>query len=230
MSVLPFSNKQVTEKPKKRQLGCFHHVIDELKTTGSSVRLYRNFLHYTEAWMWMKVLSEKAGWAQENINMFGKKVLVPRKMAYYGTASYSFSGVKHTAAGWPDWILPLKQLVEEALATQFNYVLLNYYANGDNYIGYHSDDEKDLVEGSVIASLSFGAHRIFNLKKKEPKEKAGITKKTRATVISVDLYSGSLLTMEGNTQKHYQHQVPKTKKCTQPRINATFRVMKESSK
>ena len=113
--------------------------------------------------------------------------------------------------------MDVKEQIENFLEEKFNFVLVNYYHDGSKNIGAHSDDEKDLVENSVIASLSLGATRIFKFHKKKSKE-----------TISMKLEDNSLITMEGQTQKLFKHSVPKQSVniVKKPRINMTFRQMK----
>ncbi len=130
--------------------------------------------------------------------------------------SYQYSGTNKTATGWTSALVcTIKERLEEKLKTKFNFALLNLYKNGDDYIGWHSDDESGLMKGGVIASVSFGAERTFQLRKK-PKGK----------IIPVQLKSGSTVVMYGTTQRFYKHAVPKRKKVKEFRINITFRQIK----
>ena len=108
--------------------------------------------------------------------------------------------------------MQVKERVEQQTTQRFNSCLLNLYHDGSEGMGWHSDDEKTLGLNPVIASVSFGAERIFKLKHRKSKE-----------VVSVLLEQGSLLIMKGETQHHWVHTMPKTKKVTTPRINLTFR-------
>ena len=141
-------------------------------------------------------------WQHDEVILFGQKRVLPRKVAWHGDGdfSYSYSGTSKTASPWSPALL------------LFNSCLLNLYHDGSEGMGWHSDDEKTLGRNPVIASVSFGAERIFKLKHRETKE-----------VISVLLENGSLLVMKGETQHHWLHAMPKTKKITTPRINLTFR-------
>lgn len=131
--------------------------------------------------------------------------------------SYTYSGVKKTATGWIQVLDLIKNQLEEKLNTTFNFALLNLYKNGEDYIGWHSDDESGLMKGGVIASVSFGVERTFQLRKKNIK---------KSKIISVQLESGSVLLMHGTTQRFYKHCLPKRKKVTDKRINITFRQIK----
>jgi alkylated DNA repair dioxygenase AlkB len=121
---------------------------------------------------------------------------------------------------WTKELSELKQLVEKYAGTKFNSCLLNLYHNGNEGMGWHSDDEESLGKdnNNIIASLSFGAERKFSFKHKQTKQ-----------IVSVILEHGSLLVMRGATQSNWLHSLPKSKTITQPRINLTFRtIMYES--
>lgn len=167
-----------------------------------------------------QTLLENANWQSETALVFNKLFVVKRKMAYYGTSSYMYSGFLKTGEGWPEWLIPIKEKVENYLGCTFNFALMNFYKDGDDYIGYHSDDEKDLIPGSVIASLSFGAERDFCFQKK-------YVSREKEKTITLKLANGSLITMGGDTQKKYKHSIPKRKRCKEGRINITFRQVKE---
>ncbi len=155
-------------------------------------------------------------WKQEPIKIFGKSVLQPRLTAYYGTQVYTYSGVKMEPLPWNEPLLQIKAKIEPLVDTEFNGVLLNLYRDGQDYMGWHSDDEKDLAKGAVIGSLSLGDSRRFIFRRRDNHQ-------IRA---ELNLSDGDFLTMGGDTQKFWQHHVPKTAKSTQPRINLTFRVIK----
>ena len=109
-------------------------------------------------------------------------------------------------------LLEIKQRCEEEASTQFNSVLLNLYRDGQDSMGLHADDGPELGSEPVIASVSFGAERNFRLRHRETKE-----------LQQVFLASGSLLVMSGLSQACWMHDIPKTKKFVEPRINLTFR-------
>ncbi len=155
-------------------------------------------------------------WKQEPIKIFGKSVLQPRLTAYYGTQVYTYSGVKMEPLPWNEPLLQIKAKIEPLVDTEFNGVLLNLYRDGQDYMGWHSDDEKDLAKGAVIGSLSWGDSSRLIFRRRDNHQ-------IRA---ELNLSDGDFLTMGGDTQKFWQHHVPKTAKSTQPRINLTFRVIK----
>ena len=126
--------------------------------------------------------------------------------------TYSYSGTSKTASSWTPPLLRIRERVETCCGHEFNSCLLNLYHDGSEGMGWHSDDEKTLGRNPVIASVSFGAERPFRFKHRVTKE-----------VVPLILESGSLLVMKGETQHHWVHALPKTKKITSPRINLTFR-------
>ena len=153
-------------------------------------------------------------WRHDETVMFGKRIITARQMAWFGDREfdYRYSGNTHTAKLWTPELLTIKEAVEAASDSHYNSCLLNLYADGDQGMGWHSDDEKELSPNANIASVSFGAERRFDFRHKESREK-----------VSVFLEHGSLLVMGGTTQTHWHHQIPKTKKVTTPRVNLTFR-------
>ena len=155
-------------------------------------------------------------WKHDEAVIFGKHIVTARKVAWYGDAdfSYTYSGTTKQALAWTTELSELKRLVEERTGTQFNSCLLNLYHDGNEGMAWHSDDERSLKRDCGIASLSLGAERKFSFRHK-------VTKET----ISLLLEHGGLLMMKGETQSHWHHSIPKTKKVRLPRINLTFRSM-----
>jgi Alkylated DNA repair protein len=171
-----------------------------------------DFLSPDEADRWYQCLLQRVAWQQLPIRMFGQVHLQPRLICWYGEASYTYSHLTLPVTAWPDWFLPLKQKVEQAVGARFNGVLLNYYRNGQDSMGWHSDDEPELGENPLIASLSLGATRRFSLKHKHEPLKQ-----------TVQLTNGSLLVMGGRMQHHWLHALPKMARVHDGRINLTFR-------
>lgn len=165
-------------------------------------------------------LINEINWQQDQLIMFGKLITTKRKVAWYGDKpfSYTYSKTTKQAMPWTDNLLELKKIIEEKCGEKFNSCLLNLYHDGSEGMSWHSDDEKEIVNESAIASLSFGATRKFSFKHKKTKQ-----------TISIFLNNASLLIMKGETQKFWQHSLMKSKKVTSPRINLTFRKMIESN-
>ena len=161
-------------------------------------------------------LLNEINWENERVVMFGKEIITKRKVAFYSDVSIAYTYSSKTKIGlpWKDPLIILKNIVESLTKQTYNACLLNLYHNGDEAMGWHSDNEKEIIANSTIASLSIGASRKFSFKHK-------VTKET----ISIQLENGSLLEMKGTIQSHWLHALPKSKKITESRINLTFRQM-----
>lgn len=160
-------------------------------------------------------LVEETPWKQDKMKIYGREVEFPRLTAWYGDSDevYVYSGVVNVPVPFSSLLNAIKQSAEQQCGYQFNTALLNYYRDGNDSMGWHSDDESELGTNPVIASVSFGASRVFRFKHKTQKD----------AKVSVELHNGDLLIMRGTTQHHWLHQVPKTAKKPGPRINITFR-------
>lgn len=178
---------------------------------------YSKALSESQSDYYFQKLRNNIAWEQDELFMFGKKIITKRKVAWYGDLpyDYTYSNSTKTALSWNAELEKLKQFAEEKCNSTFNSCLLNYYQDGEEGMSWHSDNEKTLVENAPIASFSLGAERKFVFKHRETKEK-----------ISLNLENGSLLLMRGEIQKYWLHALPKTKKVKLPRINLTFRQMK----
>ncbi|WNJ16018.1 alpha-ketoglutarate-dependent dioxygenase AlkB [Pontibacter sp. G13] len=181
-----------------------------------------HFLSMEEASSCMEILSEEIHWEQSSIQIFGKWVPQPRLIAWYGDphCTYSYSNLTLEPNSWHPVLAGLREKLEEECQTPFNCVLLNLYRDGQDRMGWHSDDEPELGEDPAIASISLGSERRFHLRHKLQKERAKIR---------LDLAHGSLLYMSGKTQAHWQHQISKTKRQVGPRINLTYRFIPPTS-
>ncbi|OGX89584.1 2OG-Fe(II) oxygenase [Hymenobacter lapidarius] len=158
-------------------------------------------------------------WEQRAICMFGRELPQPRLTAWHGdpAARYTYSGLTWEPRPWTPPLLGLRQRLEAATGARFNSVLLNYYRDGRDSMGWHADDEPELGPTPVIASLSLGATRRFRLRPVGPR--VGLAPSS----IGLDLPNGSLLLMRGPTQQCWQHALPKTARPAGPRLNLTFR-------
>ena len=174
------------------------------------------FLNLQQSEQYFQQLKSELNWQQEHITLFGKSVLQPRLQTWLGDAVYTYSGLTMHPQPWTSAILDLKTQCEQQAQTRFNSVLGNLYRDGEDYMGWHQDNERELGHQPVIASLSFGATRQFVFKHKTTKEK-----------IAFQLTPGSLLIMAGETQQYWQHALPKTKRVNEPRINLTFRYINQ---
>ncbi len=162
-----------------------------------------------------KLTFKEVKWAQEKVRVFGKWHKAPRLTAWEGDKGvcYKYSGVLHTANGWHTETQKVREMISNRTQLPFNSVLYNWYRNGLDSMGWHSDDEKELGSGPQIASYSYGASRTIKFRQRN-NYKIGF---------SFQIPSNSLLIMKGNLQHHWQHAIPKRLSEQQPRINLTFR-------
>ncbi|MGA9317141.1 MAG: alpha-ketoglutarate-dependent dioxygenase AlkB [Nitrososphaeraceae archaeon] len=177
---------------------------------------YGKILPYREANRYFDLLLQNIQWKNDEANILGKHIITKRKVAWYGNSdySYAYSNITKQALAWTRELSVLKRLIEEITGESFNSCLLNLYHNGNEGLGWHSDDEKSIGKYTPIASLSFGAERKFSFKHKQTKQ-----------TVSLVLGHGSLLVMKGATQTNWLHSLPKSNRITQARINLTFRMM-----
>ena len=181
-----------------------------------ALRLYPQWLELRRAENLKLQLQKSLHWEQSRIRIHGREIPIPRLNAWYGDpgCDYQYSGYRLPLHDWTSELLELRQQVQEETGKQFNSLLANWYRDGNDSVGWHSDDEPELGHNPVIASLSLGATRRFNLRHRTRAEE---------TLVSLALNSGSLLLMLGSTQHFWKHCVPKTRKSTFDRINLTFR-------
>jgi alkylated DNA repair dioxygenase AlkB len=163
-------------------------------------------------------LREGISWIQPKIRMFGKWVDQPRLMSWQAEEKlqYSYSGITLIAEPFSKEVAKIALKIKERTGYQFNSVLINFYRDGQDSMGWHADDEKELGRNPVIASVSFGVERSFHLQHNSIKEQK----------LKINLEHGSLLIMKGPTQHFWKHQIPKTAKPIGSRINLTFRIIK----
>lgn len=176
---------------------------------------YPSFYTQTAADQLFDQLLQQTAWRQDAITIAGVQRLQPRLSAWYGDANaeYTYSGLRLTPTIWNEELRSIKHAIEAHSGYRFNSVLLNYYRDQHDSMGWHSDDEPELGRQPVIASLSLGGVREFILKHKFDKQLR----------YKIPLTHGSLLIMSGNTQSHWQHAIAKEKYPCAARINLTFR-------
>lgn len=189
-----------------------------LRLPDAEIIYYPEFYDKSKADLIYTSLQKDILWQQDNIRVYGKTHPQPRLTALYGDEglSYSYSNIKMQPHPWNLLLQKIKSEVENVAETNFSTVLLNNYRNGKDSNGWHADNEKELGLNPIIASVSFGAERVFQLKH-------NIDKDQKKNII---LQHGSLLLMKGTTQHFWKHQIPKTAKPIEPRINLTFRLIK----
>ena len=163
-----------------------------------------------------KELLDTIPWKQDEVVMFGKKIMTKRKVAWFADAgiTYTYAGVKKSGLQWTEPLLEIKQKVESITGASYNACLLNLYHEGEEGMGWHRDNEKEIVPESSIASVSLGAVRKFAFKHAKTNER-----------LDIELANGSLLDMKGPIQQNWYHSLPKTMRIKQLRINLTFRRM-----
>ncbi|KVT16645.1 2OG-Fe(II) oxygenase [Burkholderia sp. MSMB1078WGS] len=183
-------------------------------TPVPDVDWYPDWLAPPDADRALAALIDEVAWRQDTIRTPRGRIPLPRLTAWQGEpdAVYVYSGIRNVAEPWTPAVLGLKHAVEATCGVRFNSVLLNRYRNGLDSLGWHADNEPELGDAPVIASVSLGAMRVFDLRHRA----TGVTHAYR-------LVHGSLLVMRGRTQAEWQHRVPKAPAVQGERVNLTFR-------
>jgi len=178
------------------------------------VELYNDWLKKSYANKLLNELAKELDWQTEEITLFGKNIKCPRLTAFYGDPDvhYRYSGTDHPTNPWPIILLDIRDNLLNEFNYKFNSVLCNLYEDGNNYIGWHSDNEAELGNEPIIASISLGETRTLQFKHKIDNN-----------LIAVELNHGSLCIMRGETQHYWKHRIPPTRKKCGLRINLTFR-------
>lgn len=189
---------------------------EQIEVPNANIKISRAFLDSASATSYFNELVSTIPWRQDQIRVFGKKHDLPRLQQWYGEPGtvYIWSGVKMTPEPLTPALTRLKSLIELTTGNTFNSLLANLYRNGDDTVGWHSDDEPEFGELPIIASLSLGASRDFVLRHKH---------RSDISTLKISLTSGSLLVMSGDTQENWQHAVPRRATVKSPRINLTLR-------
>lgn len=182
---------------------------------NAEVYYFPGFLNEMDADFYYQHLLEELDWQQHYIKLFGKILPQPRLSALYAENEfeYTYSGLTLQPLKFPPLLKALQQKLEKITDSEFTHCLANLYRTGNDSMGLHADDEKELGRDPVIASISLGAVRTFRLKYREEKD----------LKLDLELEHGSLLLMQGGTQHFWKHELPKTKKKISSRINLTFR-------
>jgi len=185
---------------------------------NAEIEYYPHFFDAEKSKMLFEKLLNEIPWQQDNITVFGKTHPQPRLTCLFGNEGkpYSYSNIVMQPHHWNPLLMFIKNEIEEVCLENFTTVLLNLYRDGKDSNGWHADNEKELGRNPVIASVSFGAERSFHLQHNTITD----------AKLKITLENGSLLLMKGETQHFWKHQIPKTAKTLQPRINLTFRIIK----
>ena len=188
-----------------------------LLPSDGEVYYFPQFFAPEESNALLQHLTDEVAWKQEPIIIFGRQVMQPRLTAWYGDGdtSYRYSGISMQPLAWTSGLQTIKKKVDACAGVRFNGALLNFYRNGQDSMGWHRDNEKELGPDPVIASVSFGAVRNFQLRR------YGL----KTDRLSIPLAHGSLLIMRGKTQHFWEHCLPKSAKTDTARINITFRLI-----
>jgi alkylated DNA repair dioxygenase AlkB len=187
-------------------------LFDDLPTPD--VDWYPDWLTPATAGQALTQLIDEVQWRQDTMGTPAGRVALPRLTAWQGEpdAVYVYSGIRNVPQPWTPAVAQLKAAAEAVCGMPFNSVLLNRYRSGADSMGWHADREPELGPRPMIASVSLGVARTFDLRH----NRTGV-------VQSFSLKGGSLLVMKGNTQAQWRHRVPKEPRVTGERINLTFR-------
>lgn len=165
-----------------------------------------------------RTLIDQTIWRQEDVRIYGKVYQQPRLVSLYADKgkTYDYSGISLHPLPWTDLLREIKRRVEDCTDERFNAVFLNLYRDHNDSMGFHSDDEKELGKNPTIASLTFGATRLFKMKHKFDKQ---------TPIVKIPLEAGTVLLMKGVTQHFWKHGIDKQREPCGPRINLTFRTL-----
>ena len=178
------------------------------------VRIEKNFFNQVDSNELLKKLISDLPWESMAIKMFGKDITIPRLQCWVGDkgCDYKYSGKKLNRQDWTTDLIMIREKIYKELNIDFNSVLVNYYRDGKDSMGWHSDNERELGPSPTIASISLGSERVLVFRNKINKE-----------VLPIPQTHGCLILIDGKTQKNWQHAIKKTRKVIGPRINLTFR-------
>jgi alkylated DNA repair dioxygenase AlkB len=156
-------------------------------------------------------------WEQRTVVMYGKPIVTPRLTAWFGDVgkNYAYTGTRFQPHSWTPELLAIKARIEPLSQVSFNSVLLNYYRDGNDSVAWHSDNETELGKQPIIASISFGQVRRFDIRHKRDHDRK----------FSIRLENGSMLLMKGDLQQHWEHRIAKSTTPLKPRVNLTFRII-----
>ena len=174
------------------------------------------FLDPEEASSYFAALQSRIDWHTPRVFVYGRWIDSPRQSAWYGDrgAVYRYSGTINEPIPWLPELKALRERLNDFCKNQFNSMLANHYRSGNDSMGWHSDDEKELGPEPVIASISLGGVRRFLLRHRRRKD---------LPTHEIMLENGSLLVMRAGSQRAWRHSIPKTRRAVAPRINLTYR-------
>mgnify|MGYP001491136046 CR=1 FL=1 len=146
------------------------------------------------------------------VRMFGRLVAVPRWSESYGR-DYRFSGTIQRALPVPEMLAPLLVWSKTHVDELDNGLLVNWYDGALGHkIGPHRDDEKELIAGAPIVTISFGESRTFRLRRWKGRD-----------VHDIEVEDNSVLVLPHATNMAFTHEVPASKRRLGRRISVTVR-------
>lgn len=193
-----------------------------LPLVDADVEYYPAFVDQETAHRWFSQLMQDGAvaWRHDSMMMYGRRVPIPRLNAWYGDEGlgYTYSGIPMDPEPWTRVLADIRVAVEAAAVQPFTSALLNLYRDHNDSVAWHADDEPELGPRPVIASLSLGASREFQMRHRD-------YRRNGTSTFTLSLEPGSLLIMRGETQRNWVHQIPKraASRVEGPRINITFR-------
>ena len=196
-----------------------HLTTQQFLPFDGTATLFKDFLSADFAAQAFNQIKTENDWEQPEITIFGNTVLEPRLSTWHNELGegYKYSGVMRRAQPFSEILSDIRNRCAEVTNATFNSALVNFYRNGQDGVGWHSDNEACNGPEPTIASVSLGATRRFDMRHRKTGE-----------TIKIQLESGSLLVMAGKSQHCWVHQVAKTKRVNEPRINLTFRCVIEN--
>lgn len=191
-------------------------MVSSITFYGCEIEIYKSFFNEEHSDMLFNILKSETRWVQNDIVIFGKKYKIPRLNDWYGSVDMNYSNINFEAKPLTKTLDQIRKKIEKETSSNYNSVLMNLYRNGNDSMGWHSDDENIYNPISPIASLSLGGSRLMKFKKKTKK---GLGKKT----LKLRLDTGDLIIMKYPTQEMLKHAIPKSSMNIDERINLTFR-------
>lgn len=192
--------------------------VQRLLLPDAELTHWPDFLPTSAAQDLFRELERSAPWEQSLIRIAGRHLPIPRLNVWYGDpgANYGYSGARLTSHPWTPALGAVRSQIEAATQQCFNSALLNCYRSGQDSVDWHSDDEAVLGPQPVIATLSLGVARRFEMRHRS---QSGLRR-------HLVLESGSLLLMAGPMQRHWRHRVPKEPTVEGARISITMRLVR----
>lgn len=191
-------------------------MVSSITFYGCEIEIYKSFFNKEHSDMLFNILKSETRWVQNDIVIFGKKYKIPRLNDWYGSVDMNYSNINFEAKPLTKTLDQIRKKIEKETSSNYNSVLMNLYRNGNDSMGWHSDDENIYNPIAPIASLSLGGSRLMKFKKKIKK---GLGKKT----LKLRLDTGDLIIMKYPTQEMLKHAIPKSSMNIDERINLTFR-------